>query len=182
MPELNREDRKKILKERAKILARAPGIQDDGIQHVNIVEFLIDYDRYCIPMNYVREVYLIKDITKIPGTPEYVIGIINVRGQIFSVIDIKTFFNIPKRKGFSNLNKVIIIQNENMEFGIVADSIAGVKSVPLDKIVPPPLTIAESVRKYVKGITEDQLILLDADQMLTDKSIIVCEGADEKNR
>ncbi|MCZ7623190.1 MAG: chemotaxis protein CheW [Candidatus Kuenenia sp.] len=120
-------DRETILKERAKILAREPEIRQREIHYVSIVEFLIDQDRYGIPADCVCEVYLLKGITTIPGVPEYVVGIINVRGQIFSVIDIKALFNIPKGKGISHLNEVIIIHNETMEFGIVVDSIAGIR-------------------------------------------------------
>ena len=166
-------DRETILKERAKILAREPETRHREIHYVSIVEFLIDQDRYGVPADCVREVYLLKEITTIPGVPEYVMGIINVRGQIFSVIDIKALFNIPKGKGISNLNKVIIIHNETMEFGIVVDSITGITSIPSHKITPAPLTMTEFVRKYIKGITSDHLILLDAEQLLTDNSIVV---------
>ena len=166
-------DRETILKERAKILAREPETRHREIHYVSIVEFLIDQDRYGIQADCVREVYLLKEITTIPGVPEYVMGIINVRGQIFSVIDIKALFNVPKGKGISNLNKVIIIHNETMEFGIVVNSIAGITSIPSHKITPAPLTMAEVVRKYIKGITNDHLILLDAEQLLTDNAIIV---------
>ncbi|MBM4055136.1 MAG: chemotaxis protein CheW [Planctomycetes bacterium] len=175
MSESEIKDRKRILKERAKILAQEPAVRKEGLQYVNIVEFIVDNDKYGIPTDFVREVFLIKDITKIPGVPDYVMGIVNVRGQIFSVIDIKMFFHIPRGKGISNLNRVIIIRNEHMEYGIIADSIAGVKSVLSDKIVSTPLTMPEHARKYIKGVTEDQLVILDAEHMLTDKSIIVCE-------
>ena len=175
MSGLEIKDRKRIRKERATILAQQPVIREAAIQYENIVEFLVDQEKYGIPTNFVREVLLMKDVTKIPGVPDYVMGIVNVRGQIFSVIDIKTFFQIPRGKGISNRNRVIIIQNENMEYGIIADAITGVKSIPFDKIVSAPLTMSEFTRKYVKGVTEDQLIILDAEHMLTDKSIIVCE-------
>jgi len=69
---------------------------------------------------FVREVYPLRDFTVLPGVPTYIFGIINVRGQILPVIDIKKFFNLPE-KGLGDLNRVIILYNDQMEFGILSD-------------------------------------------------------------
>ena len=92
---------------------------------MEIVEFLLARERYGIEASYVREVYPLNDLTPVPCVPPFVLGIINVRGQIISVIDIKKFFDLPE-KGLGDLNKVIIIESDDMEFGILADEIVGI--------------------------------------------------------
>ena len=64
-----------------------------------------------------------------PCTPPFILGIINVRGQILAVIDLKRFFNLPD-KGLSDLNKVIILRRGGLEVGLLADAVAGVQAIP----------------------------------------------------
>ncbi len=129
------EERKKILKARADLLARPFGAAQVG-EVIEIVEFMLADERYGLESNFVREVYPLKDYTPLPCTPPFVLGLLNVRGRIISVIDIKKFFDMPG-KGIGDLNKVVIIHDYNMEFGILADSILGVRDIALRDIQPP---------------------------------------------
>src|SRR5271169_685400 len=126
--------RNNILKARAEALAREP-IETKDKDSIEVVEFLLASEYYGIESRYIHEVYPIKDYTPVPGTPLFVLGLINVRGQIISVINIKKFFDMPD-KGISDLNKVIIIHDDTMEFGILADSILGVRNIPLSELQP----------------------------------------------
>ncbi len=112
------EDRKRILKERAEILARETAKKAEG-DSIEVVEFLLANEHYGIESHFIREVYPLKDYTPLPDVPPFVLGLLNVRGRIISVVDIKKFFDMPE-KGLSDLNKVIIINNDKMKFGILA--------------------------------------------------------------
>jgi purine-binding chemotaxis protein CheW len=101
-----------------------------------------------------------------------VLGIINVRGQILSVLDLKKFFDLPER-GLSNLNKVIIVHNDRMEFGILADAILGVRTISLQDIQPALPTLTGVRAEYVQGVTGELAVIVDAQKLLSDKSIIV---------
>ena len=92
------------------------------------MEFLLAHERYGFETRHVREVCRLNTLTTIPGTPPFVRGIINLRGEILSVIDIRKFFELPD-KGLSDLNRVIILNSRTMEFGVLADSIEGVKTI-----------------------------------------------------
>src|SRR5258707_9878632 len=81
------EKRKKILQERAKGLARERKAVDRQEEQLEVVEFLLAGERYAVESSWVREIYPLKDLTPLPGTPSFVPGIINVRGQIVSVVD-----------------------------------------------------------------------------------------------
>jgi len=169
---LTPERKRTILKERAKTLAREPERGEGSRGDLEVVEFLLSYEIYGIESSFVREVYPLHEITPLPGTPPFVLGIINIRGQILSVLDLKKFFDLPER-GLTDLNKVIIIQDEQMEFGILADVIIGVRLIPVKEIQPSLPTLTGIREKYLKGVAREQMVILDAEKLLSDKSIVV---------
>lgn len=166
-------DRERILKARAEVLARETEETKDK-DSFEIVEFLLANENYGIESRYIREVYPIRDYTPLPCTPSFVLGLINVRGQIMSVINIKKFFDMPD-KGISDLNKVIIIHADMMEFGILADEILGVRNVALSDIQPPPPALTGIREECLRGITREQTVILDAKRLLEDGKIVVFE-------
>ncbi len=170
----DREEEKKILKARAKELAREALDDKAPEASMEIVEFVLAYETYGIESSHVREIYPLKELTPVPCTPSFVLGIINVRGQILSVIDIKKFFDLPE-KGLTDLNKVIIIHNESMEFGILADVILGVSRASINDIQPGLPTLTGIREEYLIGITKERVIILDAEKLLVDKKILVHE-------
>jgi len=113
-----------ILKARARALAKEPEQAVAARSFIEITEFRLASETYGIESSFVREVYPLKDFTPLPGVPPFVLGIVNVHGQILSVVDLKKFFNLPD-KGLGELNKVIILHNGRMEFGILADAVLG---------------------------------------------------------
>jgi len=168
------EQTRSILKNRSKVLAQEPARAELKENFIEIVEFRLSQEIYGIETAFVREVYPLKDLTTLPCTPSFVLGIVNVRGQILSVIDLKKFFNLPE-KGLGDLNKIIIIHNEIMEFGILADVINGTRPILLKEIQSSPLTITGIGAEYLKGVTVENVIILDALRILEDKKIIVNE-------
>ncbi len=175
------EEKKKILKKRAQDIAQEPK-KEEVEEYIEVVEFLLAYERYGIESSYVREVYPLKEFTPLPCTPPFVLGIINVRGQILSVIDIKKFFDLPE-KGLGDLNKVIILHSEGpvlsevegMEFGILADVVLGVHNVLLSELQPSLPTLTGIREEYLKGVTGERVVILDAEKLLSDKKIAVHE-------
>ena len=168
------EDKRKILRERAKALARKPEEKTSAQEQVEVVEFLLAHERYAIESSYVREVYPLKDLTPLPCTPAFVLGIINVRGQILSIIDLKKFFDLPE-KGLTDLNKVIVVHREGMAFGILADVILGVRRIAPQDIQPSLPTLTGIRAEYLRGVTKDRLVFLNVERILLDKNIVVQE-------
>jgi len=162
------------LKLRAVAMAIEPEKQRDKSTILELIEFALASEKYGIETQYVREIYPLKDFTPLPGVPSYILGIINVRGQIIPLVDLKKFFNFPA-KGIGELNKVIIIQDERIEFGILADEIIGTKAIFTEDILPVPQTVSGIGEKYMKGVTKDHLILMDLETMLSDKNLVVNE-------
>ena len=166
-----------ILKARARVLARETEEGGSARKFLDIIEFSLAAETYGIESAFVREVYPLKDFTPLPGTPPFVVGVVNVRGQILSVIDLKKFFNLPE-KGLGQLNKVIIIRNDRMEFGILADAVLDARPIPLETIQAAPPTVTGIGAAYLKGVAGERLIVLDAERILCDEKIIVQQEAE----
>lgn len=170
---------KRILDARAKALAVEPPITQIDEDKIEVVEFLLAHERYGLQTEYIREIYPLRDLTPLPGTPSFVMGVLNVRGQIVSIVDLKKFFELPE-KGLTDLNKIVIIQSNDMEFGILADEIVGVRTILLSELQTSLLTLTEIRAEYLKGVTQDRLVVLDAEKILSDKKIVVDDEIHEE--
>jgi purine-binding chemotaxis protein CheW len=162
-----------VLRKRAELLAgRKAGMDGSPSETLLIVEFILVPERYAVAASFVSEVLPLTEITPIPGAPAFVMGVINLRGKIVSVLNLKSRFNL-KEKGLTDFNKVIILRNEQMEFGIVADSIAGTRSMQTDNLSEPPLTLSPVAMELVSGVSPDGVILLNTSRMLNSNQLIV---------
>ncbi len=170
-------DVNRVLKDRAKELSEVPVDQETGSESIEIVEFVLAYEKYAIESIFVDEVYPMKDFTPVPGVPSFILGIINLRGKILSVIDIRKFFDLPV-KGLSNLNRVLVVKTPEMELGILSDFILGVRTIRKKNIHPPLPTLTGIRAKYLHGITDEGLVLLDVIKILSDQDIIVHDEID----
>ena len=161
-----------ILKNRAIAMAQEPEQKRAASATIGVITFTLAAETYGIESAFVREVYLLRDFTPLPGVPPYIFGIINVRGQILPVVDLKKFFNLPDKE-LGELNKVIILRDERMEFGILADAVYGTIVIYAEEVLPVPSTVTGIGEEYLKGVTKERLIVLNAKRLLSDKSIVV---------
>jgi purine-binding chemotaxis protein CheW len=168
------EQTREILKSRARVLARPLGNQQAGEATIEVVEFRLAHERYAIEQGAVREVYPLKDLTPLPCTPAFVPGIMNLRGQILPVIDIKKFFDIPEI-GITDLHQVIIVHGGEIELGILADAVAGVRSIALSAIQRSLPTLTGIREEYLKGVTNEAVVILDITKILTDPKLTVMD-------
>lgn len=171
---LSPEEEKGILKARARALACESGGEETFAEHIEILEFLLGYENYGIELAWVDETLPLKDLTPVPCTPPFVLGLINVRGRIVSVIDLRMFFDLPE-KGLTDLNKVIIVRDGDMEFGILADALVGVRVLPLTDLQPSLPTLTGIREEFLRGVTGDRLALLDMGKIVADKRLTVRE-------
>ena len=167
-------DRIRILKARAVALAREPEKSETEEERIEIVEFLLADERYAIESRYIGEVYPMRDLTQLPCTPPFVLGVINMRGKILSVIDLRTFFDLPDR-GLSDLNKVIVLHDGAMEFGVLADAIISASWIRSSGLAPSLPTLTGIRAEYLLGVTEERLVVLDGGKILADRRIVVHE-------
>jgi purine-binding chemotaxis protein CheW len=137
-----------------------------------VLEFRLAQERYAVESQYVQEVHPLKELTPLPCTPPFVIGVVNVRGRIVPVLDLKKFLELPE-KGLTDLHRIILVRGEDFEVGILADVIVGVRFV-LENTLQPSLPTLTGLRaEYLKGVTAERLIILDLKRILADPKIIV---------
>jgi purine-binding chemotaxis protein CheW len=155
-------------------MAQEPHAAEVDSEWIEVIEFTLAGESYALPLDQVSEVSVLKELTPVPCTPPFVLGIINLRGEIRTVIDLKKFFDLPE-KGITDLNRVILVQNDEMQLGILADSISSVRRVRLDDLQPALPTMTGIRADYLRGVTSDRVVVLDSGRILADDRIIVDE-------
>jgi purine-binding chemotaxis protein CheW len=170
-------EKENILRTRAEKLAREEADGREAEEHLEIVQFRLDSEDYGIEIEYVREVKPLNDITPLPGTPQFIMGLINHRGRIRTVIDVKKFFDLPE-KVITELNRVILVQAAGMEVGILADAVQGIRSVPVSEVQKSLPVLTDNRAEYTRGVTNRQVVILDIGKILSDPRIIVDEHID----
>jgi purine-binding chemotaxis protein CheW len=172
------EEMQRTLQARALALAQEPSDPGNAEGVIEVLEFALAYERYAVDTRHVRQVAKLEQLIPLPCTPAFVLGIVNLRGAILPVLDLKNFFELPV-KGLTDLNKIIVLQSEKILFGILADEIVGVRNFLL-KDVQSSLPTLTGVRKdYLKGVTPERVTLLDAEKLLASENIIVQEQVAE---
>jgi purine-binding chemotaxis protein CheW len=166
-----------ILRARAQTLARPTQRTPDPRELLEVLEFRLAQERYAVETKYVLEVYPLKDLTLLPGTPPFVLGIVNVRGRILAVFDLKRFFALPEQ-GLTDLHRIILVRGADLEFGLMADEIAGLRSLPLTSLQPSLSTVTGIDADYLKGVTSDHLVVLNMARIFDDPRIIVQDDAE----
>jgi purine-binding chemotaxis protein CheW len=168
---MNKETRA-LLKKRAIEMAQEPEMKKGFSHIIQLITFSLGTEMYGLESAYIREVYPLRDFTPLPGVPAFILGVINVRGQIIPIVDLKKLFHLPEQ-GITELNKVIILQDDQMEFGILADVVHGTQGVEEDEIMQALHTMNGIGEENLIGITRESLIVLNAKNLLTDKRMVV---------
>jgi purine-binding chemotaxis protein CheW len=167
-------DQHDILLNRARELARPLKDKEHENEVLKIVEFQLGGEIYGLELDHILEVYPLRKLTPMPGVPSFVKGIINVRGHIVSVIDLRIFFEMNCQE-LTDSTSVIILQSKNMEFGILADAIVGIDTIAKKEIMPSLPTLTGMRADFLKGVSKERLVILDGAKLLADTRLIVDE-------
>ena len=165
---------RQILRARAQALARTPECALVAGASLEVLEFRLAQERYALENRWVQEVCPLKELTPLPCTPPFVLGIVNVRGRILPVLDLKKFFDLSEQ-GLTDLHRIILVRGNDLELGLLADAIVGVRSIPADSLQPSLPTLTGIRGNYLKGVTAERLVVLDLARILADPKIIVHE-------
>ncbi|HQT25735.1 MAG TPA: chemotaxis protein CheW [Burkholderiales bacterium] len=163
----------RILAKRARRLALEIEHEKDE-EKIEVVGFMIGGEHYAVESRHVRGVHLLEQLTGIPCTPDFVTGIVNLRGEILSVVDIRKFFGLPGT-GLAEIRMIVLLEKEDMRFCILADAVSGVHAFARKSIKQPPSSLSGA--DHVQGMAPGNVVLLDAVKLLTDRRLIVEEEA-----
>lgn len=134
--------------------------------------FSLGNESYGIEIRLVTEIIGIQPITEVPELPDYIKGIINLRGKIIPVMDVRLRFK-KNVKEYNDRTCVIVIDIRNLSIGLIVDGVSEVISIPETEIVPPPDMNKEGNR-FIKGIGKvgsDVKLLLDCEKLLSEKEV-----------
>jgi len=135
---------------------------------LHIVGFRVGAETFGVPITYVHEIVRVPEITSVPDSPEFVEGVINLRGKIVSVVDLRKRFGEtqldPNKK-----NRVIVVESDGKLVGLIVDTASEVLRIPNADIEPPPSILQNSESSYVTGVGKYQnrlIILVDLKRVL----------------
>ncbi|MBF0611332.1 MAG: chemotaxis protein CheW [Magnetococcales bacterium] len=153
-----------------------------------VLTFTLDRELYAIDIHSVREILDISDITRIPQTLAYMLGVVNLRGNAVPVMDLRHRFGLPPTQQTLNTRIIIIEQKEDKEIlliGALADSVKEVLELDQEQIDPPPRMGSQVSADYIRGIGKQDnrfIILLDANKVFSLEDMEGCHklaaGAD----
>ena len=135
---------------------------------VQLVTFRLGGETYGVDVMNVQEVLRITEIAPVPGAPDYVLGIINLRGNVVTVVDTRARFGLPSSET-DDASRIVIVESENQVVGILVDSVAEVVELNQSEIDVPPNVGNEDSGRYVLGVANresDLLIVIDLDKLL----------------
>lgn len=151
----------------------APLEMEEDTQKGRFLTFYIDKESYGIEIKYVTEIIGIQAITPIPELPEHVKGIINLRGKIIPVMDVRLRFKKEPRE-YNDRTCVIVIDINDLSIGLIVDSVSEVLSIQEDNIVEPPQMNKGFQNRYIKSIGKvgnDVKLLLDSERLLSEDEL-----------
>ncbi len=133
------------------------------------VTFTLEDETYGMNVMQVQEVLREVEVAPVPGAPDYVLGIINLRGNVVSVIDARTRFGLQPKES-DEMSRIIVIEAQQQILGILVDSVAEVVDIQRDEIDTAPNVGNAETSKYIDGVVsrgEKLLILVDLNKLLT---------------
>jgi len=142
--------------------------QEEDTQEDKFLTFVLGNEEYGIEIRYVTEIIGIQNITLVPDMPEYVKGVINLRGKVIPVMDVRMRFHMQDRK-YDDRTCIIVININEQSVGLIVDQVSEVLDIPKTEIEPPPKVKKDSSSLFVQGMGKvgDQVkIILNADKLL----------------
>jgi purine-binding chemotaxis protein CheW len=137
-------------------------------RETHIVGFRVGRETYGVPIKLLHEIVRVPEITAVPDAPDYLEGVINLRGKIVSVVDLRKRFGQPPT-GLERRNRILVVEHQGRLAGMIVDSASEVLKIPESDIEAAPTMMAEGGLDCVTGLAKHQrrlIILLDIDKVL----------------
>lgn len=170
--DLPREEVARILRDRALALATPLDDAAPAAEMIELLVFSLAGERFGVEIARVLEVTALRELIPVPCTPAFVLGVINYRGRIVTVLELRRLLNLPG-EGVAKGRGVIVVEAGGMTFGTVADTIAGTLSVPAHQVAPPPEAFTGLRLALTRGITDALITVLDLDALARTPEIVV---------
>ncbi len=143
-------------------------------QELHIVGFRVGRETYGVPITTLREIVRIPEITAVPDAPDYMEGVINLRGKIVSVIDLRKRLG-ERQAETGNRGRILVVEHKGRLCGLIVDSASEVLKLLISDIEPPPNALHEGALNCVTGIGKYRgrlIVLLDTNKLLANETLI----------
>lgn len=153
------------------------GHQNRTAETMQLVSFRLAQEEYGIEITKVQEIILPGEITRVPRTPDYVKGLINLRSEVIPVVDLRRRFDLPAQET-NDETRIMVVNVHGKTLGMIVDAVSEVLRVAKDQIVPPPTTVAGIGHEYLTGLVklnDRLLILLNIDRVLNEEEMAAAE-------
>jgi purine-binding chemotaxis protein CheW len=170
------------LRRRARVLASPPSQVLPASELLHLVTFPVGQERLGLDITQVQGIQpLIKrSWSPVPCTPGFVVGVVNIRGRLYSMLDVARFLGLPARSPAEAAHVLLVggIDQDGgeIELGILADDVPQAVQVSLADVKPPGTGVSSRAQEYVRGITQEMLIVLNLQRLLSDPAILVDEA------
>lgn len=149
-----------------------------------LVVFDLADEFYGVDIGAVNTIIRMQDITKIPRTPEFVEGVINLRGSIVPVIDLRKRFSLPVSDATKS-SRIVVVEAGGQMIGMVVDAVAETLRLSADMIEPPSPIVVNVDSAYVRGVGKQEnrlVILIDLEKVLTEKDLDALSNVEKRSR
>ncbi len=159
------------------------------VQLDQFVAFVLDNDEYAVPILSVTEVTPVIEITPVPGAPDYILGLANLRGKVLAVLDLEKKFHLQRENEQLRQHIMIAESEQKVLFGVLVDQVKEVLKIPADSIKPTPEAVKSKISaEYLGGVIlladnvhadapERMLLILDLQKILSDNNITELQAA-----
>lgn len=151
---------------------------DEDTQKDKYLTFRVKDEEYGVDIKYVIEVIGMLKITSVPDMPEFIKGVVNLRGKVIPVVDVRTRFKV-EFKEYDDRTCVLVVNINETDIGLVVDTVSDVLDIPEEVVVPPPNIQKSHSSRFIKGIgklNEKVVIILDVNKLLYDEEIELLSG------
>lgn len=151
-------------------------------EEMKVIVFALAHEEYGVEVEKVRTIERMQPMTRVPRTPEFVKGVINLRGVVTPIIDLRGRFGFEE-SDYTDNTRIIIVSVKEMEVGLIVDSANDVTDINTDNIDDPPEVVGGIKAKYLQGIAKigdsRLLVLLNLEEVLNKSEIIQLENQEE---
>lgn len=162
-----------VLSARALELGQVPLEPPRASQVLELITFSLGGEWFAIETRYVRTVVRQAEITPVPGTPTFLAGVTNWRGEVLAIMNLGQVWGAARPAG-NSIPWVLVLGTERAEFGLVADDVNEVRMLPLAELLAPAGS-SGAYREWVRGVTAEAMLVLDGAALLSDAKLVVDE-------
>ncbi|MDG5788168.1 chemotaxis protein CheW [Evansella sp. AB-P1] len=153
-----------------------------NVKELKVIVFQLKNEEYGVSVEQVRSIERIQHITRVPGTADFVKGVINLRGVVTPIIDLRSRFGIEEIQ-YSDSSRVIIVAINEVNVGLIVDAANDVIDIPIDEIEPTPEVVGSVETSYIHGVAKIDkrlLIILNLDKVLNADELNEVENIEAK--